>query len=52
MVEFQYFFCNVCTYDKRNFKSQSSSIFHYDRVSDGRMAHILVVNDFAKINTE
>ena len=30
-------------YDKWNFKPQISSIFHFDRVSDGRMAHVLGV---------
>ena len=28
-------------YDKRNFKPQISSIFHFDRVSDSQMARIL-----------
>ena len=36
--------CGICTYDKWNFKPQISSIFHFDWVSDGRMAHILGVN--------
>ena len=31
-------------YDKWNFKPQISSIFHFDWVSDGRMAHVLGVN--------
>ena len=32
------------TYVKWNFKPQISSIFHFDRVSDSRMAHVLGVN--------
>ena len=28
-------------YDKRKLKPQISSIFHFDRVSDGRMTHVL-----------
>ena len=31
------------TYDKWNFKPEVSSIFHFDRESDGRMAHVLGV---------
>ena len=31
------------TYDKWNLKPQISSIFHFDRVSDGQMSHILGV---------
>ena len=33
----------ISTYDNWNFKPQISSIFHFDRVSDGQMAHILSV---------
>jgi len=33
--DFNKFFCDVCTYDKCNFKPQISSIFHFDRASDG-----------------
>ena len=28
-------YCGISTYDKWNFKPQISSIFHFDRVSDG-----------------
>ena len=35
--------CSISTYDKRNFKSQISSIFHFDPVSDSQMAHVLSV---------
>ena len=38
--------CTVCTYAKCNFKPQISSIFHFDRVSDGWMAHLLGVKDY------
>jgi hypothetical protein len=31
----------LTTYDKWNLKPQISSIFHFDRVSDGQMARIL-----------
>ena len=31
-------------YDTWNFKPQISSIFHFDRVSDDRMAYVLGVN--------
>ena len=33
----------ISTYDELNFKPQISSIFHFDWVSDGRMAHVLGV---------
>ena len=33
----------ISTYDNWNFKPQISSTFHFDRVSDGQMAHILSV---------
>ena len=33
----------ISTYDKWNVKPQISSIFHFDPVSDGRMAHVLGV---------
>ena len=36
--------CGISTYDKWNFKPQILYIFHLDRASDGRMAHILSVN--------
>ena len=36
--------CAISTYDKWNFKPQISSIFHFDRESDGEMAHMLGVN--------
>ena len=35
--------CGISTYDNWNFNSQISSIFHFDRASDGRMAHVLGV---------
>ena len=38
-----YIFTTLSTYDKWNFKPQISSIFHFDRASDGRMAHLLGV---------
>ena len=41
MEEFPKKNCGISTYDKWNFKPQISSIFHFDPVSDGRMAHIL-----------
>ena len=31
----------IPTYDEWNFKPQISSIFHFDQVSEGRMAHVL-----------
>ena len=37
--------CGISTYDKLNFKPQISSIFHFDRASDGRMADALGVNE-------
>ena len=36
----------LVAYDEWNFKPQILSIFHFDRVSDGRMAHILGVKPF------
>ena len=42
--DFQKNLCDVSTYDKWNFKPQISSIFHFERVSDGWMAHVLGVN--------
>ena len=33
----------LSTYGKCNFKPQISSIFHFDRESDGQMAHVLGV---------
>ena len=41
---FQKHSCGISTYDNRNFKPQISSIFHFDWVGDGRMAHVLGVN--------
>ena len=38
---FQKSSCGIFTYDKWNSKPQISAIFHFDRVSDGRMAHLL-----------
>ena len=32
--------CGLSTYDKWNSKPQISYIFNFDRVSDGRMAHV------------
>ena len=32
-------------YDKWNFKPQISSIFYFNQVSDGRMSHVLGVNE-------
>ena len=44
MEEFPKKSCGISTYyDKWNLKPQISSIFHFDRVSDGRMAHVLGV---------
>ena len=40
--------CGISTYDKWNFKPQILSIFHFDQVSDGRMAHAV----FVKANLE
>ena len=37
--------CGISTYDKWNFKPQISSIFYFDRVSYGRMAHVLGVKE-------
>ena len=34
----------ISTYNKWNFKPQILSIFHFDRVSDSRMAQVLGVN--------
>ena len=42
-VNFQKSSCGISTYDKWNFKPQISSIFHFDWVSDGQMAHVLGV---------
>ena len=36
--------CGVSTYHRWNFKPQISFIFHFDHVSDGWMAPVLVVN--------
>ena len=36
--------CGISTYDNWNFKPQTSSVFQFDRASDGRMAHELGVN--------
>ena len=33
----------ISTYDKWNFKPQISSIFHFERVSDVRLDHVLGV---------
>ena len=41
--------CGISTYDKWNFKQQISSIFHFDRISDGRRAHVLIVNQIVII---
>ena len=35
--------CGISTYDNWNFKPQISSIFHFDRASDCRMARVLGV---------
>ena len=43
MEEFPKKSCGISTYDEWNFKPQISSIFHFDRVSDGRMRHVLGV---------
>ena len=42
---FQKYSCGISTYDKWNFKPQISSIFHFDWVSDSRVAqaHVLGV---------
>ena len=38
--------CGICIYnDTWNFKPQISSIFHFDWVSDGQMAHVLGVKE-------
>ena len=44
MEEFPKKSCGISTYDKWNFKRHISSIFQFDWVSDGRMVHILGVN--------
>ena len=44
---FQNTSCGISTYDKWNFKPQTLSIFHFDRVSDGPMAQSLVVKMFS-----
>ena len=36
-------YCGISTYYEWHFKPQISSIFHFDGVSDGQMAHILGV---------
>ena len=36
--------CGISTYDKWNIKPQVSSIFHFDRVSEGWMAYVLCAN--------
>ena len=41
---FQKHSCGICTYDNWNFKPQISPMFHFDRASDGWMAHVLGVN--------
>ena len=43
MEEFPKKSFGISTYVKWNFKPQISSIFHFDWVSDGRMAHVLGV---------
>ena len=43
MEEFLKKSCGISTYDQWNLKPQISSIFHFDRVSDGQMAHVLDV---------
>ena len=35
--------CDVRSYDKWNFKSTISSLFHFDQVTDGWMSHVLGV---------
>ena len=39
----------ISTFDKWNFKPQISFIFHFDGVSDGRMAHVLGVNHILRL---
>ena len=36
----------ISTYVKWNFKPQISSIFRFDKVSDGQMVHVLGVKNF------
>ena len=43
---FQKKICGISTYDNWNFKPWISSIFHFDRASDGWVAHVLGVNAF------
>ena len=43
LKNFQKKSCGISKYDKRNFTPQISSIFHFDRVRDGQMAHVLGV---------
>ena len=38
--------CGKSTHDQWNFKPQISSIFLFDRASDGRMAHVLGIKIF------
>ena len=42
---FQKTSCGMPTYDKWNFVPQILSIFHFDQVSDVRMAHVLGVKN-------
>ena len=42
----------ISTYDNWNFKSQISSIFHFDWAIDGRMAHILKYQFWKNVTSE
>ena len=44
MVGFQYFYCDLCTYNKWNCKPQISTIFHFEQGNEGWISHILCVN--------
>ena len=46
MEEFPKNSFGMSTYVKWNFKPQISSIFHFDQVSDGLMAHVLGVKTY------
>ena len=52
MEEFSKKICGISTYVKWNFKPQISSIFNFDRASDGRMAHVLGVNAWQHMLTK
>ena len=45
---FQKKFSGISSYDNWNFKPQISFIFHFERASESRMAHVLCVNKQSK----